>query len=164
MASCANRHHFSLLQHSFPFGFLQICEFANASAGPPSKVAQVEQRTSYLSFQKEGLVVSFLLSCIGKCFSSRLQTLLISCWPHQEMFAIPLETGNEEKHQEDIWSLQQLGTLRYWTSDNIGQRPNNESGQQQIAILALQRSLRADGMRKLSEIENDNIIHFVIIP
>ena len=26
-----------------------------------------------------------------------------------------------------------------------------------------QRSLRADGMRKLSEIENDNIIHFVMI-
>ena len=30
--------------------------------------------------------MSFLPSCIGKCFSARLQTLLISCWPQQEMF------------------------------------------------------------------------------
>ena len=130
MASCANRHHFSLLQHSFPFGFLQICEFANASPGPPTKVAYLRTKNLIFVILERRSVASFLLSCIGKCFSSRLQTLLISCWPHQEMFAIPLETGNEEKHQEDIRSLQQLGTLRYWTSDNIGQRPNNESGQQ----------------------------------
>ena len=48
MASCANSHHFSLLQHSFPFWFLQICEFANASAGPPTKVAYL--RTKNLIF------------------------------------------------------------------------------------------------------------------
>ena len=65
---------------------MQICEFANASPGPPTKVAYLKTKTLYLSFQKEGLVVSFLLSCIGKCFSARLQTLLISCWPQQEMF------------------------------------------------------------------------------
>ena len=38
--------------------------------------------------------------------------------------------GERGKHQEDIRSLQQLGTLRYWTSDISGQRPNNGSGQQ----------------------------------
>ena len=48
MASCANRRHFSLLQHSFPFWFLQICEFANASPGPPTKVAYL--RTKNLIF------------------------------------------------------------------------------------------------------------------
>ena len=99
MASCANSHHFSLLQHSFPFWFVQICEFANASPGPPTKVAYLKTKNLIFVILERRSSGEFLAELYRKMFLRQTPdfvNFVLAAAGDVQMFAIPLETGNEE--------------------------------------------------------------------